>query len=223
MKWCKSILCWCVAILLCSCHTALEVTQVQRIKPQMTKANMEYIGLKNMNKNNLMFRDFGADLERSGIALNKESFYMGVYSLQELESYKSTMRYVTFVDVVRHTYSHSDAVHDDTNMELAGWFIGGITCFTLVPVYVPLLCCSNKNDCQIILKGEYNLVVYDTKKKEVVLNSPIEINQVDLYKGQYSHKDTDKDAVNERYKTILYNTLFEHYVNAYNYVKKIPK
>lgn len=222
MKRIIYILCLLIALVLTSCHTALQVTYVQRNTPHMTVPNMEFIGFKNMNKNNNMFKEFGADLERSTIALNKQNFYMGVYSLQELETYKSSMRYITFIDVIRHTYSHSDAVHDDPDMEMAGWLIGGLTCFTLIPVYVPLLCCADKNDCQITLKGEYNLIVYDTQKKEIVFNSPIEINENDIYKGQYSHKDTDQKAVNERYKNILYNTLYEHYVNAYNYVNTLP-
>ena len=77
------------------------------------------------------------------------------------------MRYITFVDVIRHTYSHSDAVHDNPDMEFAGWFIAGLTVFTLIPVYVPLLCCADKNDCQITLKGEYNLIVYDTPHPDI--------------------------------------------------------
>ena len=163
------------AILFSSCHTALHVTSVQRNYQTMASPNMEFIGLKNMNKNNPMFKDFGGDLERANIALNKQNFYMGMFSLQELETYKSTKRYITFVDVVRHTYSHSDAVHDNPDMEFAGWFIAGFTVFTLFPVYVPLLCAADKNDCQIALKGEYVLYVYDTVKKEVVFTSPFEI------------------------------------------------
>lgn len=211
------------AILFSSCHTALTVSQVSRQSFQQPSPNMEFIGLKNMNKNNPMFKEFGSDLERANIALNKQNFYMGMFSLQELETYKSTKRYITFVDVVRHTYSHSDAVHDNPDMEFAGWFIAGFTIFTLFPVYVPLLCAADKNDCQVVLKGEYVLYVYDTKKKEVVFTSPFEINESDIYTGQYSHKNTDQKAVNERYKNILYNTLLAQYAQAYNYVNTLPK
>ena len=211
------------AILFSSCHTALHVTSVQRNSPTKASPNMEFIGLKNMNKNNLMFKELGSDLERANMAINKQNFYMGMFSLQELETYKSSKRYITFVDVARHTYSHSDAVHDNPDMELAGWMIGGLTAFTLIPVYVPLLCAADKNDCQITLKGEYVLYVYDTKKKEVVFTSPFEINENDIYTGQYSHKKTDQKAVNERYKNILYNTFLTQYEQAYNYVNTLPK
>ena len=211
------------AILFSSCHTALHVANVQRNSPTMTSPNMEFIGLKNMNKNNPMFKEFGADLERTNIAINKQNFYMGMFTLQELETYKSSMRYITFVDIVRHTYNHSDAIHDNPDMEVAGWFIAGFTAFTLIPVYVPLICAADKNDCQVVLKGEYVLYVYDTQKKEVVFTSPFEINESDIYKGQYSHKKTDQKAVNERYKNILYNTVLEQYAQAYNYVNTLPK
>ena len=68
------------AILLSSCQTALHVTSVQRNSPTMTSPNMEFIGLKNMNKNNPMFKEFGSDLERANIALNRQNFYMGMFS-----------------------------------------------------------------------------------------------------------------------------------------------
>ena len=223
MKLFWLLICVCASLLFCSCHTALQVAQVQRNTPNMEKANMEFIGFKNINKHNIMFKDFATDLERSQIALNKQNFYMGVYSLQELETYKSSLRYITFIDVVRHAYSHNDAVHDKPGLELAGWFIGGLTVFTLVPVYVPMLCAGNQNECQIKLKGEYNLYIYDTEKKEIVYNSQIELNEDDIYQGQYSHKKTDKKAINERYKNILYNTLLEHYAKAYNYIASLPQ
>ena len=135
---------------------------------------------------------------------------------------ENVQKYVLkLVYVVRHTYSHSDAVHDNPDMEFAGWFIGGFTCFTLFPVYVPLLCCADKNDCEIALKGEYILYVYDTEKKEIIFTSPFEINEKDIYKGQYSHKNTDQKTVNEQYKNILYNTMLEQYAGAYDYVKSL--
>lgn len=223
MKHITILIFLCTSMLFCSCHTALQLSQVQRNTHNMENANMEFIGFNNINKNNVMFKEFGADLERNQIAINKQNFYMGAYSLQELKNYKSSMRYITFVDVVRHTYSHSDAVHNNPDMEIAGWFIAGFTIFTLFPIYVPLICCADKNDCQIKLKGEYNLYIYDTEKKEIVYNSQIELNEDDIYQGQYSHKKTDKKAINERYKNILYNTLLEHYAQAYNYIASLPQ
>ena len=70
-----------VAILFSSCHTALQVAGVQRNSTTMASPNMEFIGLKNMNKNNPMFKEFGSDLEPVNIAWNKQNFYMGMFSL----------------------------------------------------------------------------------------------------------------------------------------------
>lgn len=42
-----------------------------------------------------------------------------------------------------------------------------------------------------------------------------------MYKGQFEHRRTDKEAINERYKNILFNTLLENYTDAYNFVKNI--
>lgn len=54
-----------------------------------------------------------------------------------------------------------------------------------------------------------------------LIHTPIEIKQSDLYRGQFGHKETDKAAVNDRYKNLLFNTLLENYANAYNFVKNI--
>lgn len=216
------ILLLCGIAVLSSCSTALQgVQSVPRKQQQFGKENMEFIGFKNISRNNMMLRDFGTELERSHIAINKQSFYMGIYSLQELETYKSTMRYVTFVDVIKQSYTQNDVINYKDGLAITGWLIAGLTCFTLFPVYVPMICCAGGNQCQINLNCEYQLYVYDTVKKEVVLTTPIEIKQRDLYEGQFIHKKTDKAAVNERYKNILFNTLLENYANAYNFVKNI--
>ncbi len=216
------ILLLCGIALFTSCSTALQgIQSIPRQQQQFGKENMEFIGFKNISRNNVMLRDFGTELERSHIAINKQNFYMGIFSLQELETYKSTMRYVTFVDVIKHSYTKNDMIEHKPGLEIVGWVVAGLTCFTLFPVYLPMICSAGGNACQINLNCEYQLYVYDTVKKEVVLTTPIEIKQSDLYRGQFGHKETDKAAVNERYKNILFNTLLENYANAYNFVKNI--
>ena len=210
-------------ITLTSCHTALQVSSVPRQIPQKEQANMEFIGFKNLNKNNIMFKDFGAELERCNIAYNRQDFYMGLFSLQELEAYKSSCRYITFVDVRNHIYNHNDAINDNSNLEFGGWVVAGITVFTLIPVYVPMLCAADKNQCQMTLKGEYSIYVYDTQEKQLAFTLPFEINESDLYRGEYSHKKTDQRAVNDRYKNILFNTFLDFYAQTYNHVNTLPK
>lgn len=211
-----------IALLLSSCSTALRgVQSVPRMQQQFGTENMEFIGFKNISRNNVMLRDFGTELEHNHIAINKQNFYMGTYSLQELETYKSTMRYVTFVDVIKQSYTQNDMIDYKYGMEVTGWIIAGLSCFSLFPVYIPMICCAEGNSCQINLNYECQLYVYDTLKKKMVVTTPIEIKQSDLYKGQFNNKHTDQETVNERYKNILFNTLLEIYANAYNFVKNI--
>lgn len=212
----RLLYCLCTICLLASCHTPLYVTSIKRVSSVVETPKMEFIGLKNMNRNNAMLRDFGAELERNNIALNRQSFYPGNFSLTELENYSSTMRYVTFLDVVKQSYARNDAINDNYDMWLSGVTIASFSLGTLFPVYVPLLCCWDKNDCQIVLTGEYNLVVYDTQEHKIIISMPVEINVKDDYKGQYSHKKTDANAVDTHYKNLLFNALMEHYLQIYN-------
>lgn len=209
-------------LLLSSCHTALVgVTAVEPNRSQYGEENMEFIGFKNARKGDYLLKDFGAELERRHIATNHQKFYMGIYSLQELETYKSTMRYITFVDVVKQSFVKNDAYADSEGLYVGGWVVAGITCFTLFPVYAPMMAAADKNQCEITLKGEYNLYVYDTVEKKVVMTTPLTVDFRDVYKGEFSHKKTDVDAVNERYRNLLYNELLDAYSNAYNFVQKI--
>lgn len=206
----------CAICLFTSCHTPLQVTTIERVTPLLEKPKMEFIGMRNMSRNYAMLRDFGEYLEQSNIALNRQSFYFGTFSLTELEKYSSSMRFVTFLDVVKHGYARNDGINDNYDMWLSGVLIASFSFGTLFPIYVPLLCTSNKNDCQIILNGEYNLVVYDTKEHKIVYSIPIKLNINDDYKGQYYHKKTDTNTVDTHYKNILFNTLMEKYLQIYN-------
>ncbi len=174
-----------------------------------------------MSRNNEMFKEFGADLERTNIAVNKQNYYMGAFSLTELDSYKASMRYITFIDIVRHAYSHNDAINDNIDMYNAGVIIASLSLGTLIPVYVPLLCAWDKNDCEMMLKGEYNLVIYDTQEKKIILSSPFEINYKKLFKGQYSYKKTDTKQVDAQFKSMLYDEFFAQYLRAYQYLRSV--
>ncbi len=206
--------------LVTSCHTALTVASVEpaAIK-NYGKANMEFIGFKNTNRNKTLLKDFGAELERRNIAINRQNFYMGVYSFQELETYKPTMRYVTFVDISRLYDSWDDGIYDSDGLEVGAWLVAGITCFTLFPVYGPMFAAADKNYCKLDLLCHCTLHVYDTQKDEIVLSIPIEFQDTQILKGQYSHKKTDRDAVKRRSQTLLYNSLLPYFDRAYTFIK----
>ena len=59
---------------------------------------------------------------------------------------------------------------------------------------------------------------YDTVKKEIVLTTPIDYKWSEIYKGQYSHKDTDRDAINDSNQARMYNELLNQYARAYEYI-----
>ncbi len=214
----------CALSLLPSCKTALHVAEVNlNTYGAYGTANMEFIGFKNLNRNNIFSKDYGKTLEQQQIAFNRQNYYMGVYSLQELASYKSSKRYVAFVDVISQKYIYNDAIADNYGLEVGGWIIAGITCFALFPVYVPMICAADKNECLITLRGEYILYVYDTEKKEIALTIPMEIEQQDHYEGQYLHKETDKLVVQERYRNMLYNLWTENFYKAYRFIDDLQK
>lgn len=213
------------AICFASCkHTALVVPSLPLTQyEQFGKENMEFIGFKNLNRNNLFVKEYGQCLERAHIAINKQSYYMGIYSLQELATYNSDKRYVAFVDVIKQQYSYNDEIADKEGLYTAGWVIAGVTVFTLFPVYVPMICCANKNECLITLNGSYMLYIYDTKDKEVALTIPMDINIQERYDGQYLHEATNKVEVQDRYRNMLYNLWNENFIKAYDFVSKTKK
>ncbi len=53
-------------------------------------------------------RKIGSTLQEKNIARDQSYAYFGIYSLQELELYKSKTRYVTFIEVVKNKYTVSD-------------------------------------------------------------------------------------------------------------------
>lgn len=217
-----AILC---SVMFSSCKTtALTVTStpLQQIE-NFGNEKMEFIGFKNLNKNNLFTKNYGQTLEHVHLAVNKQDYYMGIYSLQELSAYKSDKRYIAFVDVVKHQYTYNDHIDYNEGLALGGWLVAGLTVFTLFPVYVPMICSAHKNTCLVTLNGSYVLYLYDTEKKEVALTLPMEINVQDKYKGQYMHKNTDKTAVQEHYRNMLFNLWNENFVKAYNFVEQNNK
>ena len=130
----------CLACALFSCKTtAIQVTNVAKSKVSRPNSNMEFIGCKNISRSNFLLKGIGSELEVRGIASDASVAYRGIYSETELATYQSSKRYVTYIDVNQHAYKQNDDVHSNDDLYVAGLVIGGMTAFTLVPVYVPLL------------------------------------------------------------------------------------
>ena len=211
-----------IGMILCSCSTPIKsIKSADYIHISPPTQNMEFIGIKNIRRNHPNFINFGSLLENNNIALDRQDFYAGEFSLQELEAYKPSKRYIAYIDVVKHYFTHNDSIHDRNGLEIAGWIIAGCTGFTLLPVYIPMICAANGNDCLVKLDCEFKIHVYDSVKKEIILSSPVSVNKEDMYRGQYSHKQTDRMALNEYYKRTIQNVLLEHFVKVNNFIKNI--
>ena len=214
----------CLVCILLSCKTtALQVANVAKSTISRPKSNMEFIGCKNISRSNFLLKGIGSELEYRNIASDTSILYRGIYSETELVTYQSQKRYVTYIDVNKHVYKQDDDVHSNGDMYVAGLVIGGLTAFTLVPVYVPLLCASQKNDCEITLNVEYTIVVYDNKSKRNVCTYPIIVDVKDLHTGKFAHKKTNQTEVNEHYRTILFNAILDEYAKAWDYVDTLPR
>lgn len=207
-----------------SCKTtAIQVTSVAKSTVSRPYSNMEFIGCKNISRSNFLLKGIGSELEYRNIASDASVSYRGIYSETEIATYQSPKRYVTYIDVNQHAYKQNDEVHSNGDMYVAGLVIGGMTAFTLVPVYVPLLCASQKNDCEITLNVDYNIVVFDNVAKRNVCIYPVTMDIKDLYTGKFSHRNTNQAEVNAHYRTILMNAILEKYAKAWDYVNTLSQ
>lgn len=215
-----------LGLVLCfaSCKTsALMVPNVEKSNIAKMQSNMEFIGCKNISRSNFLLKGIGSELEVRGIASDASVAYRGIYSETELATYQSSKRYVTYIDVNQHAYKQNDDVHSNDDLYVAGLVIGGMTVFTLIPVYVPLLCASQKNDCEITLNVDYNIVVFDNITKRNVCIYPVTMDIKDLYTGKFSHRNTNQAEVNAHYKTVLFNAILAEYAKAWDYVNTLPQ
>lgn len=214
----------CLACALFSCKTtAIQVTNVAKSKVSRPNSNMEFIGCKNISRSNFLLKGIGSELEVRGIASDASVAYRGIYSETELVTYQSSKRYVTYIDVNQHAYKQNDDVHSNDDLYVAGLVIGGMTVFTLIPVYVPLLCASQKNDCEITLNVDYNIVVFDNITKRNVCIYPVSMDIKDLHTGKFAHRNTNQAEVNAHYKTVLFNAILAEYAKAWDYVNTLPQ
>ncbi len=217
-----------VVLMVCmtSCQTALKLTLPS--KPTVSyqdygKGMIEFIGFKGTYtkeniKNVPVFANYGRQLEAKGIAIDRSDFYLGIYSLQELYMYKGEKRYVAFVDVLKYQNTYNDNVGYRSGLALTGWMIAGLTCFTLFPVYVPMVCAANSNECTLNYNVECVLYIYDTESKQIVLRTPYTAEYNVKAEGQYMHKDTDRGAITEYQNALFWSKTDEAFRNAERYL-----
>ena len=133
------------------------------------------------------------------------------------------MRYVAFADVSEVYSLYNDNIRDKQDLFTAGWIVAGISCFTLFPVYVPMVLAANQNYCQLDVCCNCTMYIYDTVAKEIVLSVPIAFRDTQVFKGQYRHKETDQLAVGDRARTLIYNELLTYFDRAYRFIEDLEK
>ena len=191
MKTNKLLTIFALSAFLCGCAVPVRISKIERKPVKMQQTNMEFIGFKNLDKNNIMFATFAQELEKSNIADNRQNYYLGNYSLQDLQLYQSKKRYVTFIESIKSSYGHRDIV------------------------------VNKKDGTEISYVGLFTLYVYDTIDKSIVWTKTVKINEIDTYEGSYYHKDTDFSGIDAHYRNIVFNTIIDKYVEAYNFVNTL--
>lgn len=213
------------SLLLTACHTALNLPPISTLKGDFGQPNMEFLGFVNPQRSEqyiAMFRNFGRELEKNHIAVNQQAYSLGsTFTSESLAGYQSPMRYVSYVTLLDYKVKYDDEISDNIAMKKAGWCIAGLTLFALYPVYVPLLACGNKNDCQQKIQLQAELCIYDTQLHQELQVIPIKFNYKEIYKGQYANKKTDKEAIEATELTMATNVLLQYYGNAHTYVQQL--
>lgn len=215
-----------------SCHLFLIIfcasfISCSSIEPKQSKLDttdnmfgnelMEFIGFKNLSSTvSLPLLDkVGAVLEKGNIAVDRSKFWLGIYSFAELELYKSTKRYISFVQVNKfyiNTYSPQKP-----DLAMAGALLTG---FMLLPIGIPMIAAAMPNKTIISFDVEFVINVYDAQKKEIALSRAFVYQVKDIYKGRKEKTPPETWAViDEYYRVELTNALWKEYIAVDNFLR----
>ena len=231
-------------LLFISCATAMKMDKNMpsdyNLNYNTSSAKMDFIGFKappplssttaviewgNIS-NRTPIRDIPNKLQASNIADNKRDFYFGVYSLQEIQEFKTDKRYLTFVEVTESQLLYAD--HPPVPVlgyigagamgvggslvwlypSFGGVLLAGGGLATLLGFTIP------KGSCDIIATGAYRIFVYDKQEKRIAYASPdtIKIYEKDHYVGLYEELDEiGKIEVDTYYSKIVANAILRAY------------
>ena len=199
-------------------------------------------------KTDTLLKKLGNTLEKSNVAYDKSFSYFGIYSLQELELYKSEKRFVTFVEVNKNHLGGT--VKDDfywSGALLLGlgagitsgasiWFIGdknnylGLQEPGLVLSFAGLFATVSGGvllalpaKTTLNFNGEYEIFVYDTKDKKIVYKDVVAVSQEDTYEGSFFNANTNKYEVYNYYGTLATNAILQKYVEVERFLEHYEK
>lgn len=188
--------------------------------------------------NTKSLRQLGYNLENSRIANNKSDSYFGIYSLQEMELYKSDSRYVTFVEVAESKLDYKDnkgsknlfagiggglvaggaplvavgGVYKNYEYvsDLAQSYItsGGICMVAGLPFLIVALLPTKT---KINFTGLYNIYLYDTQTKSLIRKETVSVNCSEDFKGSYTYDESSKEIVRDYISQNVYNALLRKY------------
>lgn len=195
--------------------------------------------------NTKSLRQLGYNLENSRIANNKADAYFGIYSLQEMELYKSDSRYVTFVEVAESKLNYKD--NKGTKNVLAGvgggLVLGGIPFVVVGGIFnndqavhdlakgymvtggivsavgIPFLIAGLlPTKTEITFTGLYNIYIYDTQTKSLIRKESVSVQCAEEFKGSYSYDESSKEIVRDYVSQNVYNSLLKKYDELNNWV-----
>lgn len=196
--------------------------------------------------NTKSLRQLGYNLEASGIANNKADSYFGIYSLQEMELYKSDSRYVTFVEVAENKLDYKDNKGGSVIVgALGGGFVGlGLPMVVLgdnskndkyekdladsyatlgvifTAVGIPFLIAALiPTETKINFTGMYNIYLYDTQTKSLIRKEVVSVNCSEKFKGSYTYDDSSKEIVRDYISQNVYNSLLQKYDDLNTWLK----
>lgn len=225
-----------VALLFASCQSEMQV--VDPIEPfgleeSAKPLDMEFIGFKagdgqwddgsrihwGQMKTTPPIRNFGSELQNAGIATDKSDVYVGVYSFEELQKYKSKNRYVTYVEI-------PDFQMKYTLKNLGAKDGGVILCMTVFLLPIGAIMAATPAKTDMYFKSSANIYVYDTQTLELVYKKTVFINEQKEFLGYFSKgclyfgesSEAGKQKVYEYWANVLANKALEEYNN----VKKSP-
>ena len=173
-----------------SCQT--EMTLINQEKPidmesSFTIPDMEFKGNGNFGQlvdkdvevilKTKAFSRLGGDLQLAGIAVDQREAYFGIYSLQEIETYKNTKRYVTFVDMSDFSLTYKDNYMSGSRV--AGQVLTGM----VVTAPIGLILWSQPYKTELHLEATCKIIVYDSQTKTVKGTRNVYVNRSDTYKG----------------------------------------
>lgn len=120
-----------------STSTVVVDNSSMRNLTRYTSTNISNYDSFKLFKSDSILGNLGTTLERKNIATDKSFAYFGIYSLQELELYKSKTRYVTFVQVNSSNLSWNGKDNRAIFGTLGGTFLGCGLVYNILGAAIP--------------------------------------------------------------------------------------